>query len=143
MVKTLLNEKQYLFLDGNDPSVRELLTCINTNGLKQVIGKHTIVFKDEAQRIAEIGITAKIITDQFKEVQLPVSGSSALEINNITQQPLTGRRFEYHLYSISWEEFEDNTGYINAYQQLENRLIYGMYPNVINNIVYQHQIHQE
>jgi len=143
LIKALLKDKEYLFLDGDDPSIRELLTGINTIRLKQVIGKYSIVFIDEAQRIADIGITAKIITDQFKEVQLLVSGSSALEINNITQEPLTGRKFEYHLYPISWEEFENNTGYVTASQQLENRLIYGMYPDVINNISDQHQILQE
>jgi predicted AAA+ superfamily ATPase len=91
------------------------------------------VFIDEAQRIADIGLIAKIITDQFKDVQLLLSGSSALEINQTTQEPLTGRKFEYQLYPISWEEFENHVGYVEASAQLEERLIYGMYPDVINN----------
>jgi predicted AAA+ superfamily ATPase len=79
------------------------------------------VFIDEAQRIKVIGLTAKIITDQFKEVQLVISGSSALEINQSTKEPLTGRKFEYQLYPKSWEEFENHVGYVEASTQLEER----------------------
>jgi predicted AAA+ superfamily ATPase len=74
-----------------------------------------------------------MIIDQFKEVQLIVSGSSELEINQSTQEPLTGRKFEYQLFPISWEEFENHVGYVEANTQLEERLIYGMYPDVLNN----------
>ena len=143
LINELLKEKEYLFLDGDDPAIRFILDDISTQKLQQLIGKHTIVFIDEAQRINDIGITLKIITDQFKQVQLFVSGSSALEINNKTQESLTGRKFEYNLFPISWQEFEENKGYLPAAQQLENRLIYGMYPDVINNNSDAHQILQQ
>lgn len=133
LIQELLNKKPHLFLNGDDPAIREILEGVSASKLKSIIGKHDIVYIDEAQRISDIGITLKIITDQFKKVQLLVSGSSALEINNKTQEPLTGRKFEYQLYPISWEEFEESFGYIEANQQLEERLIYGMYPDVINN----------
>lgn len=69
----------------------------------------------------------------MESVQLLVSGSSAFELNNQTQEPLTGRKWEYHLYPISWGEFEKHTGYLKAEQQLELRVVYGMYPEVITN----------
>lgn len=133
LIKECLNDKEYLFLDGDDPEIRDLLRNAGTSKLKSIIGKYTWVFIDEAQRISDVGIIAKIITDQFKGVQLILSGSSALELNQTTQEPLTGRKFEYHLYPISWEEFEDHVGYLEASTQLQERLIYGMYPDVINN----------
>ena len=111
--------------------------------MKNLIGNHNIVFIDEAQRITNIGLTAKIITDQFKEVQLFLSGSSALEINDKMQEPLTGRKWEYHLYPVSWEEFEKNVGYLASEQQLEHRLIFGMYPDVINHPSDERQILKE
>lgn len=74
-----------------------------------------------------------MITNQLKSVQLLVSGSSAFELNNLTQEPLTRRKWEYQLYPISWAEFEASMGYLKAEQQLELRIIYGMYPDVINN----------
>jgi predicted AAA+ superfamily ATPase len=133
LIKECLYHKEYLFLDGDDPEIRDLLRNAGTSKLKSIIGKYTWVFIDEAQRISDVGIIAKIITDQFKGVQLILSGSSALELNQTTQEPLTGRKFEYHLYPISWEEFEDHVGYLEASTQLQERLIYGMYPDVINN----------
>lgn len=133
LIRSLMKDKPHLFLNGDDPAVRSLLDGVTVSALERIIGRHTLVFIDEAQRISEIGITLKLITDQFPQVQLLVSGSSALEINQSTQEPLTGRKFEYHLYPISWEEFELHVGFTDASFQLEERLIYGMYPDVINN----------
>ncbi|MFA6924186.1 MAG: ATP-binding protein [Bacteroidales bacterium] len=125
--------KPYLFLDGDDPTVRNILNTPNTGQLRNLIGNHKMVFIDEAQRINNIGITLKIITDQLKGIQLLVSGSSALEINHTMNEPLTGRKWEYLLYPISWQELENNIGYLSAIQILEQRLLFGMYPDVINN----------
>ena len=132
LIENILEKEKHLFLNGDDPTIRNLLTNPNTEQIKSIIGKNKIVFIDEAQRIENIGITLKIITDQFKGVQLLVSGSSAYELNNKINEPLTGRKWEYQLFPISWKEFEDNIGFIKAEQQLEMRLIYGMYPDVIN-----------
>lgn len=132
LIRSLLEGKDFLFLDGDDPDVRAQLEGAGVSRLKAILGKHKVVFIDEAQRIQEIGLTAKMITDQFKEVQLIVSGSSALDINNAMQESLTGRKFEYYLYAIGWEEFEQYVGFMEAQSQLEERLIFGMYPDVIN-----------
>ena len=132
LIKNILENKAHLFLDADDPTIKNLLTNPNTEQLKSIIGKNKIVFIDEAQRITNIGITLKLITDQFKNVQLIVSGSSAFELNNQLNEPLTGRKWEYHLFPVSWKEFEDNVGFVKAEQQLELRMIYGMYPDVIN-----------
>ena len=133
LINSILENRAHLFLDGDDSTVRNLLTDPNTEELKSIIGSHTTLFIDEAQRITNIGLTLKIITDQFKKVQLLVSGSSAFELNNQTSEPLTGRKWEYKLYPISWQELEDSMGYVKSEQQLELRMLYGMYPDVINN----------
>jgi len=132
LIQELLFGKPHLFLNGDDPEIRGMLEGIGTSKLQAIIGNNDIVYIDEAQRISDIGITLKLITDQFKHVQLLVSGSSALELNNHTQEPLTGRKFEYHLYPIGWEELEGKFGFIESMSQLEERLIFGMYPDVIN-----------
>ena len=133
LINTCLEGQDFLFLNGDDPEIRNLLENTGVSKLRLIIGKNTLIFIDEAQRIKDIGLIAKMIIDQFKEVQLIVSGSSALEINQSTQEPLTGRKFEYQLFPISWEEFENHVGYLEANTQLEERLIYGMYPDVLNN----------
>ena len=93
LIRQVLQEKKFLFLDGDDPLVRQRLTNPNTKLIEAIIGESKIVFLDEAQRIENVGITAKIIHDQFKEVQLIISGSSAFELRNYTNEPLTGRKF--------------------------------------------------
>lgn len=134
LLNSILKDKPHLFLDGDDPTVRNILQNINTEQLKTVIGNHNLVFIDEAQRIENIGVTLKILTDQFKNVQLLVSGSSAFEIKNLINEPLTGRKWQYHLFPISWEEFENDLGHLKAMQQLEQRILFGMYPDVITNL---------
>ena len=133
LLKTILGSKDFLFLDGDNPKVRSLLDNPNTEEIKNIIGKHKLIFIDETQRIDGIGITLKIIIDQFKDVQLFTSGSSSFDLSNKINEPLTGRKWEYQLYPISWEEFENHHGYLYAEQQLENRLLYGFYPDVLNN----------
>jgi predicted AAA+ superfamily ATPase len=133
LINYILERSDHLFLNGDDPTVRKILFNPNTEQLKNIIGSHKIVFIDEAQRIENIGLKLKLIVDQIKDVQLLVSGSSAFELNNQTQEPLTGRKWEFRLFPISWQEFEDHTGYVKAEQQLELRILYGLYPEVINN----------
>jgi len=84
LIKSILEKETYLFLDCDDPTVRTLLELPNTEKLKAVIGENKVVFVDEAQHISNIGITLKLITDQIKDVQLYVSGSSALDLNNVS-----------------------------------------------------------
>ena len=129
----LINHKESTqFLDGDDTTVQDLLNRPNSQQIKQIIGNKKIIFIDEAQRIPEIGITAKIIVDQFSEVQLILSGSSSFELNNKLNEPLTGRKWTFSLWPITWEEWQNHIGYVKAEQDLENRLVFGLYPDVLN-----------
>ncbi len=132
LINDILKQEDFLFLDGDDFSVQQQLSEPNTSYLKRLIGDKKIVFIDEAQRIKNIGITSKIIIDQFKDVQLLLSGSSAFELNHEINEPLTGRKWEYNMYPISYEELEKTIGFSEVGKQLEQRVIYGMYPDVLN-----------
>jgi predicted AAA+ superfamily ATPase len=133
LITNFLSDVDYKFFDGDDPIVREILNTPNTEEIRSLLGNKKVVFIDEAQRINNIGLTMKIIIDQFKDVQLWISGSSSFSLFNELNEPLTGRKWEYELFPISWEEFENNFGYLESQMQLKNRLRYGMYPDVINN----------
>lgn len=133
IVKILNTTGDFLLLNCDDPVVREQLDAANTESLRQLLGRYNTVFIDEAQRIKNTGLTLKLITDSFKDIQLLVSGSSSFELADRINEPLTGRKWEYHLYPLSWREFTDHVGHLNAARQLESRLIYGMYPEVISN----------
>lgn len=133
LIKKLLEGTDHLFWDADDTITRNLLTNPGTEKLRSIIGDHKMVFLDEAQRVPDIGLTLKIITDQFKHVQLFVGGSSSFELRNEINEPLTGRKWEFELFPISWEELESKIGYLKAEQQLDNRILFGSYPEVINN----------
>jgi hypothetical protein len=133
LLNSVLKGKDYLFLDADDPTTRNLLLSPNTEQIRTILSDYKFVFLDEAQRIPGIGLTLKIITDQFKDIQLFVSGSSSFDLGNELNEPLTGRKWEYEMFPISWEEYENKIGFLKSEQQLENRLLYGFYPEVINN----------
>lgn len=141
LFKQIIESKDnVLNLNCDDPTVRTILQDINLNTLKRLIGNNKIVVIDEAQRIQGIGLTLKLITDNIQDVQLLVSGSLSFLLQGQLNEPLTGRKFEYHLYPISTEEIFNHGGLIGTKQSLESRLIYGSYPDVINNIENPHDI---
>ncbi|MEI6407844.1 MAG: ATP-binding protein [Bacteroidota bacterium] len=122
----------YLFLNADEAEVPALLENANEQRLRQIIGKKTIVFIDEAQRIRNIGLTLKIIIDQIPGIRVLVSGSSSLDLASEISEPLTGRKWEFLMFPISWKELVGSIGFLDARKQLEQRLLYGMYPEVIN-----------
>ncbi len=132
LIRDFLRDSKFQFFDGDDPTVRAVLDTPNTARIRDLIGNKRIVFIDEAQRINNIGLTLKIIVDQFPEVQLWVSGSSSFSLFNELNEPLTGRKWEYEMFPVSWEEYQQHVGYLEAERQLASRLIFGMYPDVIN-----------
>jgi hypothetical protein len=131
LLNLLKSYNDVLLLDGDEKITRELLSEPGFEQIRSIIGNHKIVFIDEVQRIPSIGLTAKQIVDKFRDVQLIMSGSSALEIKNELSESLTGRKWEYHMLPVSWGELEKTGGLIKSLQQLELRLIYGMYPEII------------
>lgn len=143
LIEELLTDREHLFLDGDDPGIVNLLDRPDTQRIREVIGNAKTVFIDEAQRIPGIGITLKIITDRMKDVQVIASGSSALELRSLTEEPLTGRKWTFHLYPISWDEWQAHLGFVKAEQDLEHRLIFGMYPDVLNRPLEREEILKE
>lgn len=125
-------EGPVLWLDCDIPQVRSSLSNCNLAELKLLIGGNKTIIIDEAQRVNGIGLTLKIIIDNIEGVQVLVSGSSAFDLRNKLEEPLTGRKWEYYLYPISTEELYVNNGLIDVKQRFDSRLIYGSYPDVIN-----------
>jgi predicted AAA+ superfamily ATPase len=131
IMNIIRSQQNVLDLDGDDRIIRNLLNEPGTEEIRNIIGNHKVIFIDEVQRINNIGLTAKIIVDKFKDVQLILSGSSSFEIRNSLSESLTGRKWEYLMFPVTWLELENYVGYVKAIQQLELRLLYGMYPEII------------
>ncbi|HMQ49151.1 MAG TPA: ATP-binding protein [Saprospiraceae bacterium] len=137
--KTTLLEKiaerhpqKTLWIDCDEPDLRRQLTDITSSALKTWIAEAELVLIDEAQRVKNIGLTLKLITDRIKKVELLVTGSSSLDLANEINEPLTGRKWEFTLLPISTEEMLQYHGSQEEKRLLHHRLIYGMYPEVIN-----------
>jgi len=122
-----------LFLTGDETDVREILTNATSTRLQSYFGDNSVVVIDEAQQIPNIGTTIKLITDKLKEIQVIATGSSAFELANRLNEPLTGRKFEFHIYPLSFGEMVTHHGLINETRLIENRLVFGYYPEVVTN----------
>ncbi|MGE0089572.1 MAG: ATP-binding protein [Bacteroidales bacterium] len=136
LVESLVKKYDHpvLFLNGDDSDIRTILSEPNAEKLKPIIGNNKIVVIDEAQRVSETGLVLKIIHDNFKDVQLIATGSSAFELANKIKEPLTGRKFEFNLYPFSFGEMAKYHGFITEKRLLEHRLIFGYYPDIVLNM---------
>lgn len=132
LLKTLTKGKKVLWLDADDSTVRNALDNPNEALLRVLIGENKIVVIDEAQRVSNIGLTVKILVDKFEGLQIFVSGSSAFEISNKLNEPLTGRKWELQLFPFTFSELTANHGYLEEVALLHHRLVYGTYPEVVN-----------
>lgn len=125
------NEPSVLWLNCDEPETRAFLGETNVAKLQLLIGGAKLVVIDEAQKVNDIGMTLKLIVDNFKEVQVVATGSSAFELHNRLNEPLTGRKLEYRLFPISSAEMIQTYGLLEEKRTLENRLIYGSYPDIV------------
>eukprot|EP01035_Chromulina_nebulosa_P040785 gene40785-55132_t len=122
-----------LWLNGDEADVREALTNTTSTKLRALIGKNTLVIIDEAQRVENIGLCLKLITDNIKGVKVIASGSSSFDLANKINEPLTGRKWEFTLFPLSYNEMCQHHGLLDENRLLEHRLVYGYYPDVVTN----------
>jgi len=125
------NLSNSIYFNCDEPDIREKLENKTSTFLKELIGDKKIIIIDEAQRIKNVGITLKLIIDNFKDVQVIATGSSSFDLANKTTEPLTGRKYEFYLYPFSIEELNPEKNKIEIDRTIENRMIYGFYPEVI------------
>lgn len=129
----LENERNILHWNGDDPDVREMLKNATTALLKSLVGKAKIVCIDEAQRIENIGLCLKMIIDQIPGVKVYATGSSSFELADKINEPLTGRKWEYQIFPFSFQELANHSSMWEEKKLLHHRMIYGYYPDVVNN----------
>lgn len=126
-------EGEHIYLDCDEPDQKAALENVTSTQLKTLIGKSKIVFIDEAQRVKNIGLTLKLFVDKIKTVQVVATGSSALDIASEVNEPLTGRKYEYHIHPFTIAELSNHTNWMEEARNLEHRLVFGLYPNITQN----------
>lgn len=134
LLKKIIQEQHVdaLYLNCDEPQTISALTNCNLKELQMIVGANKFVVIDEAQKVDNIGLTLKLIVDNMPDVQVVATGSSAFELRNCLNEPLTGRKFEYQMFPISSNEIYQSSGYIDLKGALETRLIYGSYPDILN-----------
>lgn len=126
-------QEPILWWNGDDADIREMLGSPSATKLKTLIGKAKTVVIDEAQRILNIGICIKIIVDNFSDVKVLATGSSAFELSNHLREPLTGRKWEYFLFPFSFAEMANHTNFLEEKRMIPTRMVYGYYPEIVLN----------
>ena len=126
--------KSVLWLNADNFEVQTLFETPSSERFKSIIKNNKVVIIDEAQSIKDIGLKLKIITDELKDVQLIATGSSAFDLSNELNEPLTGRKFEYYMFPISFEEMANHHGLFDELNLLKKRMVYGYYPDVVSNV---------
>lgn len=126
-----LNE-QYLFMNGEDSAVGKYIGSRTFFNYATLIGDNKVVIIDEAQKISGIGTALKFMVDSFPEVRFIVTGSSMFDLGQHVGEPLTGRKITYFLYPFSQQELLQVENPVDVAANLENRLIFGSYPELQN-----------
>lgn len=134
LLKKIIQEQhvEALYLNCDEPQTVVALTNCNLKELQMIVGANKFVVIDEAQKVDNIGLTLKLIVDNMPDVQVIATGSSAFELRNCLNEPLTGRKYEYQMFPISSKEIYQSSGYLDLKGLLETRLIYGSYPDILN-----------
>ncbi len=120
-----------LFLNGDDIYTKQFLESQSIVRLKEFIGQKKLIIVDEAQYIEQIGLNLKLIVDHIPGVYILASGSSSIQLEGVTGSPLTGRKYELHLFPFSQSELMTMETIVETTANLEARLIYGSYPEVV------------
>ena len=121
-----------LLLNGEDMATIEWLSRRSVPNYQNLIGDKRVLIIDEAQKVPDIGQVLKLIVDEFVEVKILVTGSSAFDLSNYTGEPLTGRKKTYYLFPFSEQEFARRETPLEHRENLRSRLIYGNYPELIH-----------
>lgn len=131
LLKEIIKESaNYLSFNGEDFSVQDLLKNRAINNYRSILMSKEILFIDEAQTIPEIGKILKLIVDNIEGIKIVITGSSASNISSGVGEPLTGRSKTHILLPFSEKEILPYEDILYRKENLNNRLIYGNYPDV-------------
>lgn len=132
LLRTLIpNQDDALWINGDLQAHHRLLDEPQPDRFALLLNKRRILCIDEAQRIVDIGLKLKILNDGLPDVQIIATGSTSFELANQTGESLTGRKWEYKLYPISFGEMSEHTSAIHEHALLKHRLVYGYYPEIV------------
>ncbi len=126
-----LDKEAVLFVNGDDITARQFLESQSIENLKDFVGRHQYLIVDEAQYVRNIGLNLKLIVDHIPGIKVVATGSSSFDLAQNVGEPLTGRRFVLKLFPLAQMEISNLEKTHVTAANLETRLIYGSYPEVV------------
>lgn len=120
-----------MLLNGEDYDTAVLLENRSVANYRRLFEGVDLLAIDEAQNIADIGAKLKLIVDEIQGIRIIATGSSSFDLLNKTGEPLVGRSIQFYLAAFSQKEIAQIENPLQTKQNLESRLIYGSYPEVV------------
>jgi len=134
LLETIFRDHEnVLWMTGDDLDVQELFSQMTSTRLKALLGSSRTVIIDEAQRIPDIGLRLKLITDYMKDIQVIATGSSSFELASKVNESLAGRKREFRMFPVSFSEMVSHTNFLEELRLIPHRMVYGYYPEVVSN----------
>ena len=133
LLKEIFNkiEGKKMLLIGEDMDVQNMLQNRSVHHYRQLFEGINLLAIDEAQSIPEIGSVIKLIIDEIPHIQVIATGSSSFDLLNKIGEPLVGRASQFLLTPFSIREIAQKQNGMELRQNLENRIVYGSYPEVV------------
>lgn len=120
----------YLWLNGDDESTHDLLAERTIANYRRITSGISLLIIDEAQMIKDIGLKMKLMIDEIPNLKIIASGSSVYALSYKVGEPLVGRAFWHKIFPIAQNELKHHESYVDTVRNLEERLIYGGYPEM-------------
>ncbi|WP_264535666.1 ATP-binding protein [Flavobacterium sp. N1736] len=121
----------YLQLNGEDINDINLLKERSIANYKRLLSGIDLLVIDEAQNVPEIGQILKLIVDSIDGIKIIATGSSMFDLSNKLGEPLVGRKNTIYLFPLAQMEFSEKENYKQTVENLEERLLFGGYPELI------------
>ncbi|MDR2907129.1 MAG: ATP-binding protein [Bacteroidales bacterium] len=120
-----------MIMNGEDYDTLALLENRSISNYRNLLNGVDLLIIDEAQHIPDIGAKLKLMVDEIKGVRIMVSGSSSFDLFNKSGEPLVGRGTPFLLTPFSQSEISQWENRLQTQQNMETRLVYGSYPDVV------------
>ena len=127
------DRKDVVWMNGDDLDIQELFRDMSSTRIRAILGNNLFLVVDEAQRIPDIGLRLKLITDQIPQVQVIATGSSSFELASKVNESLTGRKREFKMFPLTFGEMVRHTNFLEESRMIPHRMVYGYYPEVVTN----------
>lgn len=123
-------KSDYLQLNGEDIQDADLLKERSVSNYSRLLANIKLLIIDEAQNIPDIGLILKLIVDSIDGIKVIVTGSSVFDLSNKLGEPLVGRKNTIYLFPLAQMEFAKYENFKETTQKLEERLLFGSYPEL-------------